>query len=706
MREASTIEIRQGPLHLVLHIGGDAPVRLLHLAARPFDPATVPADRDWAYRLVEVRAAGEDHDYIEAGRYAGSGLGGRLRYLSHSDEATSSGRRLVIVQRDEVTGLEVTSTLAIDDGVVESFTQLDNRGSASVTIEAVSSFFLVGATKEGRAPRGQRAAIHTPRNGWYAEFQWTRATASALGLNNRFAFGSRHETIASAGNWCSSNYLPMGYLENVELGGGLLWEILAGGSWSWQIGETAGELYLHLSGPSENESRWWKTLAPGDSFRSVAAVLAPSRTGFDEAIAAMVRHRRRTLIGSAAPRPVIFNDYMNCLMGDPTEAKVLPLIDGAVALGAEVYCMDAGWYIEPGARWSSTLGLWKVDRQRFPNGLRPVMDRIREHGMIPGLWFEIEAMTGTHPDFDDLPDDWFFTRHGRRVQSHRRFQLDFRNSAVRGFADQAIDMAVGELGCGFLKFDCNFDSGVGSEQGAESLGGALLDYQAAFLSWLDALRQRYPLLMIEHCASGGQRLGRPYLDRANVASSSDEGDPLQVARIAAAATTIILPEQNGTWALPEAGEDPEATAFAMLCAIPYRMNIAGGSLGLNEDQRALVTEAVEVHKSIRGDIASAVPSWPLGLPDYHDAWICAALATAEAVYVAVWRRKGGPARTTIKLPAGAAAGRVLYPTAFPTDWRSEEEGFSVSLEEHSGRLFRFPFPRTGPVRISGSDVWR
>jgi alpha-galactosidase len=266
---------------------------------------------------------------------------------------------------------------------------------------------------------------------------------------------------------------------------------------------------------------------------------------------------------------------------------------------------------------------------------------------------------------------------------------------VRAFGDEAIDMAVAELGCGFLKFDCNFDSGAGSEQGAESLGQALLDYESAFLSWLDSLQQRYPPLMIEHCASGGQRLGRPYLDRTNLASSSDEGDPLQVARIAAAATTMVLPEQNGTWALPKAGEDLEATAFAMLCAIPYRMSIAGGALGLSEGQRALVSEAVDLHKAIRGEIASAIPSWPLGLPGYHDAWICAALATPDALFVALWRREGGPGRHAIRLPAGASAGAVVYPSTLPTDWRMEEGGFSVSLEEHSGRLFRFPL---GPAQ--------
>ena len=42
--------------------------------------------------------------------------------------------------------------------------------------------------------------------------------------------------------------------------------------------------------------------------------------------------------------PVIFNDYMNCLFGDPTTEKELPLIDAAAECGCEYYVIDAGWY--------------------------------------------------------------------------------------------------------------------------------------------------------------------------------------------------------------------------------------------------------------------------------------------------------------------------------------------------------------------------
>jgi alpha-galactosidase len=337
------------------------------------------------------------------------------------------------------------------------------------------------------------------------------------------------------------------------------------------------------------------------------------------------------------------------------------------------------------------LGWWTADPVRFPNGLAKVMDRIRERGMVAGLWFEIEAMTGNHSRFAELPDEWFFVRHGERVVSHRRYQLDFRQEAVRAFADDAIDRAVGELGCRFLKLDYNFNSGPGSDLGAESPGQALLDYDAALLGWFDGLSARYPDLMIEHCASGGMRLGRPFLDRTHNASNSDEGDPQQIARIACAATSILLPEQNGTWALPKAGEGEEATAFAMLCAIPYRMLLAGEAGDLPESQRPLVAEAVQLHKEIRGDIRSAVPLWPLGLPGYHDAWICAGLRTEAKLYIVLWRRNGGSDDCEIPLPAGVdtGTGRILYPAGFETPWSVAGGSLSVALPPRSARMWSF-----------------
>jgi len=667
---------------LVLEVEEDAPVRLLHVGSAPFDPATIPASSKWAYRLVEIRVAGEDHDYIEAGRYGGSAVGGRLRYVDHREDAAS----LVIRQRDPVTGLEAETILRGCDGVLESSTGVTNNGAEPVVLQAVSSFFLAGFTKARTGPMSLATAVHIPRNSWYAEFQWTRVLADQLGLNSRWGFGSRHETISSVGNWCSSNYLPMGALENVERGEWLVWEILHGGSWSWQVSDVAKEIYLHVAGPTEAESSWFKTLAPGESFTTATCAVAPAGS-FDAAMSALTRHRRQSRLTPGGAGPVVFNDYMNCLMGDPSEAATLPLIETAARLGAEVYCIDAGWYAPPGERWSNTLGQWDVNEARFPNGLVPIFQRVREAGMVPGLWFEIEAMTDNCPGRERLPRDWFFERHGRAVQSHRRLQLDFRNPDVRRFAHEAVRPAL-EAGARYLKLDYNFTSGPGSELGAESLGESLLGYQEAFLGWLDELRSSCPDLMIEHCASGGLRLARPYLDRVANASHSDEGDPLQIARIAAAAPTILVPEQNGTWILPAPDQSMDLVTFTVLSGILGRPLLAGRADQLSAEQIEMIQIGIQLHKQIRSKLAEAVPAWPIGLPDYHADWICLALRTDEEDYLAVWKREDGPGSIAIPL-GGREQVEPIFPSLAERPETAVEDGeLQLQMSGPSARLFR------------------
>jgi hypothetical protein len=90
--------------------------------------------------------------------------------------------------------------------------------------------------------------------------------------------------------------------------------------------------------------------------------------------------------------PVLFNDYMNTLMGDPTSEKLHPLIDAAAAVGTDCFCIDAGWY-DDGDDWWDSVGEWEPSITRFPGcGLRAVLDRIRAAGMTPGLWLEPEVI--------------------------------------------------------------------------------------------------------------------------------------------------------------------------------------------------------------------------------------------------------------------------------------------------------------------------
>ena len=88
--------------------------------------------------------------------------------------------------------------------------------------------------------------------------------------------------------------------------------------------------------------------------------------------------------------PVIFNDYINCLMGDPTTEKVEALIAPAACAGSEIFVIDCGWYSEDDGWWE-TVGEWLPSQRRFANGLASVTSKVRTAGMVPGLWIRRSA---------------------------------------------------------------------------------------------------------------------------------------------------------------------------------------------------------------------------------------------------------------------------------------------------------------------------
>ena len=65
---------------------------------------------------------------------------------------------------------------------------------------------------------------------------------------------------------------------------------------------------------------------------------------FDKAMGQLTTYRRRIRRPNQDNEklPIIFNDYMNCLFGDPTTEKELPLIDAAAEIGCEYFVIDAG----------------------------------------------------------------------------------------------------------------------------------------------------------------------------------------------------------------------------------------------------------------------------------------------------------------------------------------------------------------------------
>lgn len=686
------INIYENGIYFVLEINDDNEPRLLHFSAMPFDEKMLTSRTGTTgFKLVELQVSGIDRAGERHGnKYIVTAPGYRMKFKNFSDTNNIFGRKLEITCIDEPTGLETVSHLQFYTGTsaVRSWTVVTNKGSETQTVEYVSSFALTGIEKEGLKSQDEKLKIGICHNSWQRELQWQFYTLEQVGLGMAQPLDYQHSSkvfgVTNVGNWSAKEYIPMGYLENTETGSALAWQIENNGSWHWEISDQEGHLYLQLAGPSEIESHWCKNLKPGESFTSVPCAVCAVNGGFDEAIGELTKYRRiiRRKNADNKKLAIIINDYMNCLWGDPTAEKEFPLIDAAAEAGCEYFCIDAGWYAD--GFWWDWVGEWQESKKRFPNGLREVTDYIRKKGLIPGVWLEIEVMGIKCPLADKLPDDWFFTRHGKRVYDRSRYQLDFRNPEVREHCDEVIDRLVNTYGVGYIKMDYNIEPGIGTEHNADSYGDGLLEHQRAYIAWLDGVFERHPQLIIENCSSGGLRMDYAMLSRYSIQSTSDQDDYKKYCTIAANSPSALCPEQSAIWSYPMTSGDREEVVFNMVNAMLLRIHQSGHLGYIEPERKALVKEALDMYKKIRGDIKNALPFWSLGLSKFSDEWVSLGLKCENTAYLAVWRRESSD--NTCQLPVNFLKGKDVKAECIYPSFSEDKFAFNKNTSAITARL--------------------
>lgn len=656
------ISIQQNGLFLEFAITSKNQVKLLHFSSKPLnldDLKSTCEPSDWTtgdkilegWPLVQLQVPGLNRPFERPGdKHLVSAPGYRMTYVSHSDELNDKGRLLTFIQEDKETGLTVTTTMQFygNAPVVQCKNLVTNKGTKTYTIEYISSFCYQGVEKEKNenlnrtddagnelvnrsSEPDHKLRLSIPHHSWIKEMNWKTYCLADLGLQRgqkeemEFFRSSNAFVLANTGHWSSKKYLPMGYLENADSNTSLFWQIEQNGSWVTELADYNGHLCLGLFGPTEQESHWSIDLKPGESFESVPAAVGSVRADFSEAMGALTRYRRsiRRPNKDNENLPVIFNDYMNCLFGDPTYEKELPLIDAAADLGCEYYVIDAGWY-DDGFWWDS-VGEWKEGRTRFPEGMQAMTEYIRSRGMIPGVWLELEVMGINCPLAQQVPEDWFFHRHGKKIYDRSRYQLDFRHPGVIAHVTEVVRRVVEDYGCGYIKMDYNIEPGIGTEYQADSFGDGLLQHERAYLNWLDGLFEKYPDLVIENCSSGGLRMDYAMLSRHSIQSTSDNEDYRMYATIAANAPAAVTPEQAAIWSYPRRNADKEETIFNMVNALFQRIHQSGHLAELSEENMSYVREGINWYKDHRHLWKQALPYWPIGFSDFRDTWSCLAL---------------------------------------------------------------------------------
>lgn len=617
---------------------------------------------------VALQCSGENSP--DQGMKSGMGQpGSRLLFTGRQERATHGGKRLVCTHSDPILKLSVESIYQAFDGVpvVRRFSRVANHGDTPVGLEFLSSAMLHGLA----APQAydSELRIHVAANSWMAEGQWHTFRPSEMGFVENERTSWSQAQAGSIGTWSSERYLPLAMAENIKLGLTWFWQIEHNGSWYWEVSNVsardnyADDVYAYLGGPDDLHAAAWKNLKPGETYETVPVAIGCVRGGFSDAVESLTHYRRLACLTPHKDNsrcPVIFNDYMNCLWGDPTEAKELPMVAAAAKAGCEYYVVDAGWYADLHEDWSPTIGAWQPSSTRFPRGLKFLLDQIRQAGMVPGLWLEPEV-AGAKSVLAQKPDHWFFMRHGKRVLKNSRFLLDFRNPEVRDYLDQVIARLVNDYGVGYIKMDYNVDSLQGTEIDADSFGQGLLEHNRAHLTWLEEIRKHYSDLVIENCGSGGGRMDYAMLSRLQIQSMTDQEDYLKLPSILVGASAAVLPEQLAIWSYPLANADADQASFNMVTSMMCRIHQSGHLDSLTPEASAQVLEGIRLYKdSLRKHIPSAVPFYPLGTSDVTDftAPVALGMRSPQQTLLAVWRIDG-PAIT--KIPVASRKATLIYP---------------------------------------------
>ena len=122
--------------------------------------------------------------------------------------------------------------------------------------------------------------------------------------------------------------------------------------------------------------------------------------------------------------------------------------------GVELFVLDDGWF---GARSNDYAGLgdWVANRERLPQGIKGIADRIEEMGMKFGLWFEPE-MVNKDSDLYRAHPDWILqTPQRHSCHGRNQYVLDFSRKEVVDYIYQMIARILEEAKVSYIKWDMN-----------------------------------------------------------------------------------------------------------------------------------------------------------------------------------------------------------------------------------------------------------
>ncbi len=272
----------------------------------------------------------------------------------------------------------------------------------------------------------------------------------------------------------------------------------------------------------------WK-LSAGEEFYTPEVVCVYSPNGIGEMSRIFHRFYNKHLISGkykTEKRPVLINSWEAAYFDIDSE-KLLDFAVAAKELGIDMLVMDDGWFGHRNDDKSS-LGDWYVNREKFPNGLTPFIDKVHEIGLKFGIWFEPEMISPDSDLFKAHPDMCVHAKGREPMLGRTQYVLDVSRKDVRDLVWEQLNAILSTNKIDYVKWD--FNRYITDADSALLPADRKQEFFHRFIlgtyDLMNRVKTNYPDILLETCSGGGGRFDPAMLYYSPQIWTSDNTDAI------------------------------------------------------------------------------------------------------------------------------------------------------------------------------------
>lgn len=489
----------------------------------------------------------------------------------------------------------------------------ENQSKRDCCLEMFESFSLGGLSPYMQGDGNGTLWLHRVRSVWSQEGRHETIPVEDLQLEPAWdPHAVRCERFGQAGSMPVNRFFPFAAIEDRK--NHIFWGAQIAHPASWQMEVYRKDNGLALSGGLADRElgHWMKHVEPGKNFTTPEAIVSTAQTdSFD------IFTGRLTTAGlvegflkapeSEQDLPIVFNEYCTT-WGNPSHENICEIVDAIKGKGFKYFVIDCGWYKENGIPWDVGMGDYEVSSELFPDGMEKTVQVIKDAGMIPGIWFEIENV-GSASRAYHLTEHLLHKDNVVLTTYFRRF-WDMQDPWVDEYLTDKVIGTLKKYGFGYMKIDYNETIGIGCD-GAESPGEALRKNMEATVLFIEKVKEEVPGIVLENCASGGHRLEPKMMSVMSMASFSDAHECEEIPIIAANLHRVIHPTQSQIWAVIRQDDSLKRIAYSISNTFLGRMCISGDVTQLAPEKWNLIEQGISFYGKIK-DIIKEGQSYRYG----------------------------------------------------------------------------------------------